>query len=451
MWDLSSSTRYCTCVLCIARWNLHHWTKQLHFHFSLSCIGEGNGNPLQCSCLENPRDGEAWWASVYGVTQSRTWLKWLSSSNKGEYKRRNRNSWIYGAVIDQWEGPALPQTWMFKVKPVHLNPLEVMAVSWTHVQGRLGKEVTWRWVDRGINSSPTWIQLTLGYGESLRCRGVGNVVFCIKMRRRVHLELSSRFREKRKREGEISLKKATREGDRAVSGSGKILYLCGSLWQHFLNLNVPFSSLGICLNCWFWFHGYGDSVGWDSAFIATSSEVTQMLPVQRPQLGSVVHFYSSYHIILVFLWLKNGPFVFQTLSFLRPVFSLKLNPEAKPQYKVGTLQSCKWLRLKIRSFKFACMTCQNAYVVLCVQNFMQCTCYWTRLGSACPVHREANLLPLFVVKEDTGFIARLCNTRPCKEHGQREAFVKTAWGRGLQAPARGHSSDWLLTGWYFRS
>ena len=47
---------------------------------SLSRIGEGNGNPLQCSCLENPRDGGAWWAAVYGVAQSRTWLKWLSSS-----------------------------------------------------------------------------------------------------------------------------------------------------------------------------------------------------------------------------------------------------------------------------------------------------------------------------------------------------------------------------------
>ena len=47
---------------------------------SLSCIGEGNGNPLQCSCLENPRDGEAWWAPDYGVAQSRTRLKWLSSS-----------------------------------------------------------------------------------------------------------------------------------------------------------------------------------------------------------------------------------------------------------------------------------------------------------------------------------------------------------------------------------
>ena len=52
------------------------------FTFSLSCIGEGNGNPLQCSCLENPRDGGAWWAAVYGVTQSWTWLKWLSSSKK---------------------------------------------------------------------------------------------------------------------------------------------------------------------------------------------------------------------------------------------------------------------------------------------------------------------------------------------------------------------------------
>ena len=56
-------------------------TEWLHFHFSLSCIGEGNGNPLQCSCLENPRDGEAWWAAVYGVAQSRTRLKRLSSSS----------------------------------------------------------------------------------------------------------------------------------------------------------------------------------------------------------------------------------------------------------------------------------------------------------------------------------------------------------------------------------
>ena len=56
-------------------------TERLHFHFSLSCIGEGNGSPLQCSCLENPRGGGAWWAAVYGVAQSQTRLKRLSSSS----------------------------------------------------------------------------------------------------------------------------------------------------------------------------------------------------------------------------------------------------------------------------------------------------------------------------------------------------------------------------------
>ena len=56
-------------------------TEWLHFHFSLSCTGEGNGNPLQCSCLENARDRGAWWAAVYGVAQSQPWLKWLSSSS----------------------------------------------------------------------------------------------------------------------------------------------------------------------------------------------------------------------------------------------------------------------------------------------------------------------------------------------------------------------------------
>ena len=64
----------------------HDWG--LHFHFSLSCIGEGNGNPLQCSCLENPRDGGAWWAAVSGVAQSQTWLKRLSSSSSRSEKWR---------------------------------------------------------------------------------------------------------------------------------------------------------------------------------------------------------------------------------------------------------------------------------------------------------------------------------------------------------------------------
>ena len=60
-------------------------TEWLHFPFSLSCIGEGNGNTLQGSCLENPRDGGAWWAAVYGVAQSQTRLKWLSSSSQDVY------------------------------------------------------------------------------------------------------------------------------------------------------------------------------------------------------------------------------------------------------------------------------------------------------------------------------------------------------------------------------
>ena len=89
-------------------------TERLHFHFSLSCIGEGNGGPLQCSCLENPRDGGAWWASVYGVAQSQTRLKRLSNSsssrgswkcfffgqNKKEVKKKYKHGKISGSFID---------------------------------------------------------------------------------------------------------------------------------------------------------------------------------------------------------------------------------------------------------------------------------------------------------------------------------------------------------------
>ena len=57
-------------------------TERLHFHCSLSCTGEGNGNPLQCSCLENPRDKRAWWAAIYGVTQSWTRLKCLAAVHR---------------------------------------------------------------------------------------------------------------------------------------------------------------------------------------------------------------------------------------------------------------------------------------------------------------------------------------------------------------------------------
>ena len=62
-------------------------TERLHFHFSLSCIGEGNGNPFQCSWLENPRDGGAWWTAIHGVAQNRTRLKRLSSSSCITYRR----------------------------------------------------------------------------------------------------------------------------------------------------------------------------------------------------------------------------------------------------------------------------------------------------------------------------------------------------------------------------
>ena len=76
-------------------------TKRLHLHFSLSCTGEGNGNPLQCSCLENPRDGGAWWAAVYGVAQSRTRLKRLSSSSSSSSARRRVRA---GIQVDCGQG-----------------------------------------------------------------------------------------------------------------------------------------------------------------------------------------------------------------------------------------------------------------------------------------------------------------------------------------------------------
>ena len=68
-------------------------TERLHFHFSLSCTGEGNGNPLQCFCLENPRDGGAWGAAVYGVAQSRTRLKRLSSSSSSAGHHQTAVEW----------------------------------------------------------------------------------------------------------------------------------------------------------------------------------------------------------------------------------------------------------------------------------------------------------------------------------------------------------------------
>ena len=88
-------------------------TERLHLHFALSCIGEGHGNLLQCSCLENPRDGGASWASVYGVAQSQTWLKRLSSSSRVEV-------WD---MVNQWGNFNKSKCWDFHGTPVVKNPL----------------------------------------------------------------------------------------------------------------------------------------------------------------------------------------------------------------------------------------------------------------------------------------------------------------------------------------
>ena len=90
-------------------------TEQLPFHFSLSCIGEGNGNPLQCSCLENPRDREAWWAAVYGVTQSRTRLKRLSSSSSKQRIKKQRHYFVNKGPSSQGYGFSSRHIWMWEL------------------------------------------------------------------------------------------------------------------------------------------------------------------------------------------------------------------------------------------------------------------------------------------------------------------------------------------------
>ena len=86
-WRKSSSLIKSYRYFLFFRWiKYSNTTGRLHFHFSLSCIGEGHGNPLQCSCLENPRDGGAWWAAIYGFTQTRTRLKRLSSKVDSKVK-----------------------------------------------------------------------------------------------------------------------------------------------------------------------------------------------------------------------------------------------------------------------------------------------------------------------------------------------------------------------------
>ena len=93
------------------RWELGT-TQWLHFHFSLSFIGKGNGHPLQCSCLENPRDGRAWWAAVYGVAQSQTRLKRLSSSSSSSSSGSVSHSVVSDSVRSHRRQPTrLPHPW----------------------------------------------------------------------------------------------------------------------------------------------------------------------------------------------------------------------------------------------------------------------------------------------------------------------------------------------------
>ena len=97
-------------------------TEQLHFHFSHSRIGEGNGNPLQCSCLENPRDGRAWWAAVYGVTQSRTRLKWLSSRIRVALRKRPKEEL---GILIPWPQTELGLSALKVWSPSHWTTKEV--------------------------------------------------------------------------------------------------------------------------------------------------------------------------------------------------------------------------------------------------------------------------------------------------------------------------------------
>ena len=101
-------------------------TEQLHFNFSLSCIEEGNGNPLRCSCLENPRDGGAWWAAIYEVAQSRIRLKWLSSSSSNcpfkesydqssQHIKKQRHCFANKGLSSQSYGFSSSHVWMWEL------------------------------------------------------------------------------------------------------------------------------------------------------------------------------------------------------------------------------------------------------------------------------------------------------------------------------------------------
>ena len=103
--------------------------------FSLSCSGEGNGNPLQCSCLENPRDRGAWWAAFYGVTHSRTRLKWLSSSSSQGYGFSSGHVWMWELDCEESWAPKNWCFWTVMLEKTLESPLDCKEIQPVHPKG----------------------------------------------------------------------------------------------------------------------------------------------------------------------------------------------------------------------------------------------------------------------------------------------------------------------------
>ena len=120
-------------------------TERLHFHFPLSCIGEGNGNPLQCSCLENPRAGGAWWEAIYGVAQSQTRLKRLSSSSRRTFVGKvmclllNMLSLLVITFLSR--SKCLLISWLQSPSAVILEPPKIKSVTVSTVSSSICHEV----------------------------------------------------------------------------------------------------------------------------------------------------------------------------------------------------------------------------------------------------------------------------------------------------------------------
>ena len=128
-------------------------TEGLHFHFSLSCIGEENGNPLQCSCLEKPRDWGAWWADVYGVTQSRTRLKQLSSK-EGERQGWQNHTAEWGR---QWADRPREEEKRKETRG-HWTQRDETRGHWTRGRGAQGREQVNPGEAPGVEKGGRWVR-----------------------------------------------------------------------------------------------------------------------------------------------------------------------------------------------------------------------------------------------------------------------------------------------------